>query len=136
MTHHIGQMLQSHPRGTAVGLEALRDAIETILDCAETCTMCADACLGEDQVDKLVACIRLNLDCAKVCEAAGAVVGRQTEPSVEVWRPLLQACATVCRACGDECEKHASMHEHCRVCADTCRQCEEACNKLLEAVAA
>jgi hypothetical protein len=36
-----------------------------------------------------------------------------------------------CRACGDECEHHAAMHEHCRVCAEACRRCEQACRQLL-----
>jgi Domain of Unknown Function (DUF326) len=39
-----------------------------------------------------------------------------------------------CRSCGDECERHAAMHEHCRVCAEACRRCEQACNELLAAM--
>ena len=35
------------------------------------------------------------------------------------------------KACGDECEQHAQMHEHCRVCAEACRRCERACADLL-----
>ena len=35
-----------------------------------------------------------------------------------------------CRACGDECEKHAAHHEHCRLCAEVCRRCEQACRDL------
>ncbi len=36
---------------------------------------------------------------------------------------------------GDECEKHAQMHEHCRVCAEACRRCESACADLFAALA-
>lgn len=43
----------------------------------------------------------------------------------------LQSCATVCKACGGECERHAEMHDHCRVCAEACRRCEEARNDLI-----
>jgi len=46
-------------------------------------------------------------------------------------RAQLQACALACRTCGDECEAHAEMHEHCRICAEACRECEEACTQLL-----
>jgi Domain of Unknown Function (DUF326) len=28
-------------------------------------------------------------------------------------------------------ERHARMHEHCRVCAQACRRCEQACRELL-----
>jgi hypothetical protein len=37
-------------------------------------------------------------------------------------------------ACGDECERHAEMHEHCGICAEACRACEEACRELLAAM--
>ena len=47
-----------------------------------------------------------------------------------------EACAAACRACGDECERHAQHHEHCRVCAESCRRCEEGCNRLLQALPA
>jgi uncharacterized protein DUF326 len=60
--------------------------------------------------------------------------GRQTEYDANVTRSLLGACVTVCRSCGDECERHAEMHEHCRVCAEVCRRCEQACNELLAAM--
>jgi len=30
--------------------------------------------------------------------------------------PLLEACAAICKSCGDECERHPNM-QHCRVCA-------------------
>jgi hypothetical protein len=49
-----------------------------------------------------------------------------------VTRPLLEACAAICKTCGDECERHARMHEHCRVCAEVCRRCELACREFLK----
>jgi len=74
--HHVTKMLESHPQATAN--EALARCIEQCFACALTCTSCADACLGEDQVQELVRCIRLTLDCADVCDATGRVVTRQT----------------------------------------------------------
>jgi hypothetical protein len=44
---------------------------------------------------------------------------------------LRKACMTACRSCGDECERHARMHEHCRVCAQACRRCGQACQELI-----
>jgi hypothetical protein len=46
----------------------------------------------------------------------------------------LQACALACNVCGEECEKHASKHEHCRMCADACRRCEDACNRAVRSI--
>jgi hypothetical protein len=47
---------------------------------------------------------------------------------------LLEACAATCKSSGDECERHAHLHEHCRVCAEACRRCEQACRELLAAM--
>jgi hypothetical protein len=49
-------------------------------------------------------------------------------------RALLEACAVVCKSCGDECEGHANMHEHCRICAEACRNCERVCRDLLATI--
>jgi hypothetical protein len=85
----------------------------------------------------LVRCIRLNVDCADLCTATGRIVSRQTALEPQMVRAVLQACATACRLCGDECEQHAAHGmEHCRVCAEACRQCEQACNALLRQLTA
>ena len=57
---------------------------------------------------------------------AGRILIRETAPDLGVVRAAIEACAAACRACGDECERHASHHEHCRICADVCRRCKQA----------
>jgi uncharacterized membrane protein len=131
----VHEMLQTHP-APAADVQILVRCIEDCFACAESCTACADACLAEDQVGDLRRCIRLNLDCADVCIATGNVLTRQTEPATSVIRTLLEACAAACRACGDECERHAEHHEHCRICADACRRCEQACEDALSSLPA
>jgi hypothetical protein len=133
MMEDLTRMLETHPR--AKPSEALSRCIAECFSCAETCTSCADACLAEERVQELVRCIRLNLDCADVCEVTGRVLTRQTafEPGLALL--LLQACAEACRVCGDECERHAEHHEHCRVCADACRRCQQACEEALTSIA-
>jgi hypothetical protein len=131
---HAQQMLQTNPSSAAVDASALVECIEACFDCAQSCTACADACLGEDDLKSLVRCIRLNLDCADVCDTTGRIVSRQSAFEPQMASATLQACAEACRLCGDECEQHASHHEHCRVCADACRRCEQACNNLLSAI--
>lgn len=133
--NHVRQMHQSHPKHVPVNTDTLVECIETCFDCAQSCTSCADACLGEQNVNELVRCIRLNQDCADVCEATGHILSRQTEFEPEVARTMLHACAQACQVCGDECERHAPHHEHCRVCAESCRSCKEACDRLISEIA-
>jgi len=128
------QLLDTYPRSFNVEAEPLAACIEACFDCAQACTACADACMGEENLAELVKCIRLDLDCADICLATGKVLSRQTEYDANVTKALLQACAQACKSCGDECEHHAGMHEHCRVCAEACRRCEQGCNDLLAAM--
>lgn len=130
------QMLQTHPSPMGLDAATLTEFINSALECAQTCTACADACLAEDMVAELRYCIRTNLDCADICDTTARMVSRQTQPNMELLRTQVQACALACKTCGDECERHASMHEHCRVCAESCRRCEQACNQLLSAISA
>lgn len=127
---HAEQMLRTHPGPAALDRDRLLQCLQACLDCAQACVSCADACLGEREVAKMVRCIRLNEDCAAVCEATGRVLSRQTafEPSIAT--PLLQACIAACRACAEECARHGAHMEHCRVCAEACRRCEQACVAL------
>jgi hypothetical protein len=128
------QMLDTYPRDFNVDAALLAGTIDALNDCAEACTACADDCLSEPDLAELAKCIRLNLDCADICTATARVISRQTEYDANVTRPLLDACIAACRSCGDECERHAAMHEHCRICAEACRRCERACRELLTAI--
>jgi Xaa-Pro dipeptidase len=79
-------------------------------------------------------CIRLNLDCADVCLATGALASRRTGSNERILGQMLQVCAAACRVCGEECQRHAGQHEHCRICAEVCRRCEQACQKAMRDV--
>ena len=128
------QMLETHPRPGHVERETLARCIEECFACAQSCTSCADACLSEDAVEELRKCIRLNLDCADICDTTGRLLTRQTEYDAPTSKAQLQSCREACRTCAEECERHAEMHEHCRVCAEECRRCEAACTELLDAM--
>ena len=130
----VEEMLRLHPQPLDVDRSLLLRCIEECVDCAATCTSCADASLGEDDVPELVRSVRLNLDCADSCETTGRIVIRQTQPDLAVTRAAIEECAIACRACAEECDRHAAHHEHCRVCADCCRRCEQACNDLVAAL--
>jgi hypothetical protein len=125
-------MLETYPADLGrVDKKALAECIDACYACAQACTACADACLSEDMVKELAKYIRTDLDCADVCLATGQVLSRHTGYDANLTRSVLQACATSCKSCGDECERHAHMHEHCRLCAEACRRCEQACNAVL-----
>jgi len=126
----VQQMISMHPDVRGSTNDALIRCIEECYSCAQTCTSCADACLAEEMVKELTQCVRLNLDCADVCNITGRIATRRTGSDDELIRRMLVTCAAACRLCGDECERHASRHEHCRICAEACRQCMQACQEV------
>jgi hypothetical protein len=128
---HVRDMISTHPHVQRQTNDALPACIEACYDCAQTCTSCADACLGEENHNMLIQCIRRNLDCADICAATGAIASRRTGSNTEVMRAVIQACAEACRVCGEECRSHAEMHEHCRICGEACLRCEEACRAAI-----
>ena len=128
------QMLDAYPGTVAGDAGVLTAAIDALSDCAQACSADNAADLGEHNLAEMVRCIRLCLDCADVCNAAQAVTSRLVEYDPDVLRPLLESCVAICRSCGDECERHAAMHAHCRVCAEACRRCEQACRALVDAL--
>ena len=128
---HATEMLETSPQQPLFERDALARCIDACFDCAQSCEACADACLAEDGVRELTRCISLNALCADVCATTGAALSRQLAVDKELVRALLDVCAHACRSCGDECERHAEMHEHCRICAEACRACEQSCRELV-----
>jgi hypothetical protein len=124
-------MIDTHPESPVIDGAVLAAAIDACVECAQACAVCADACLGEPDVAKLATCIRLNLDCADLCQATARVASRQQPPEVALVARTLELCALACDLCGDECERHAEHHQHCRVCMEVCRRCEAACQEAL-----
>jgi len=128
------QLLDTYPGTVSADAGMLAAVIDALSDCAQACIADADADLREPDLAEMVKCIRLCLDCTDVCTATLGVVSRQTDSDAAVTRPLLEACVAICKSCGDECERHARHHAHCRVCAEACRRCEQACRELLGAL--
>ena len=124
------QMLDTYSRTFSVDAGLLAAVIDALSDCAQACDADTAADLGEQNVTEMVSCIRLCLDCADICIVTARVISRQTDYDPKVTRPLLESCAAICKSCGDECERHAAMHEHCRICAEACRRCERALDAL------
>jgi hypothetical protein len=128
------QILDADTRTSDLDAGVLAAAIDALTDCAQACTLDADANLGERDVMEMVKCVVLCLNCADVCVTTVAVISRRTAFEKSIAEPLLQACAAICKSCGDECARHAAMYPHCRVCEDACRRGEQACRDLLDAM--
>ena len=129
------EILNLHPKPAIVDRALLAICISECLDCSASCTACADASLSEDDSTTLRRVIRLCLDCTDLCDATRNMVARQTDSHPGSMAATVEACRTACIASAEECERHASHHEHCRLCAAVCRRCAEACVALLEALA-
>jgi hypothetical protein len=128
----IDLMLGQHPQSLPGAREFHAEAIAALVVCQQICTSCADACLGEkEHVDRLLRCIRTDLDCADICAVTERVLTRQTETNGSLVQAQLHACIVACQLCADECASHASMHSHCATCAEACRHCQAQCNRLL-----
>lgn len=117
------QILDTYTVDPRLDPDILGDTIAALNDCVEACIVDTDADLSEHDLADMVKCVRLCLHCTDVCTATGAVLSRPAEYDPDVVRPLLESCVAICASCGDECERHAQMHAHCRVCAVACRQC-------------
>jgi hypothetical protein len=129
------QMIATHPDVRGNTNRTLIACIEECYSCAQTCVSCADACIAEQEVEHLRQCIRFDLDCADICAVTGTLGTRRTGSNETLLAGALQLCATACRLCAEECDRHASKHEHCRICADACRRCERACNEATSTIA-
>jgi Domain of Unknown Function (DUF326) len=132
--NYARQMLGTYPGDftLAVDAEALSAVVVAATDCAQACVTDIDADLSQPDLAEMVQCIRLCQNCADICVVTAQVLSRPANWDSRVVGPLVEACLSICRSCGDECERHAPRHAHCRVCAEVCRACEKACRELLK----
>lgn len=100
---------------------ALKEIAQKAFECQQVCNECFDACLKEDDVKMMAECIKLDRECADVCALVATFASRESA----LKNDLIQLCATICQACGKECEKHE--HDHCQRCAKVCFECAELC---------
>lgn len=102
-----------------------QEFINKLYECAAACDKCMDACLDEDDIKKMVECIRTDRDCAKITRLTASLVASNSDFAAN----MVRECEAICKACGDECEQHEM--DHCQECAKACHECEEACKEFL-----
>ncbi len=123
------QMVETHPIHGHVEPELLAACVRECFDCAQACAACADACLSEPDVSQLIRCVRINLNCADICETSGRVLARSADLEWGLLYNQLQTAIAACQSCAFECDRH-THYEHCQICAQACRRCEQACSNL------
>jgi hypothetical protein len=129
------QILDTYVFDARLDRGILGDTIDALNDCIQACVVDTDADLSEPDLADMVKCVRLCWQCTDICAAAAGVLSRPAEYDAGVVRPLIESCVAICTSCGDECERHAQTHDHCRLCEAACRRCEQACRKFLGAIA-
>jgi hypothetical protein len=120
-------------RGGIDGVEpqTVAACLEACAACALACQACAAASLGESDVRAMKRMIRLDLDCADICDCTARLLARSVEFEPKLLRAMVETCARACALNGTECERHASHHSHCHACAIASRTCAERCGALL-----
>jgi hypothetical protein len=124
------EMLAPRPEDlpeTEVDLRAA--CVRACIECAQACRVCAHACLDEPKDAGLTTFIRVNLDCADLCDSTGRLLSRGIGGHTSLVRAVVDTCAQACAACAEECTDHTT--DQCQRCAEACRRCEEACRALL-----
>ena len=99
-----------------------QELIKTLYECVAHCNHCADACLDEEDVKKMVPCIRLDKICAATCTATAEALAVDSQDV----SGLVKYCQEICEKCSAECARHKA--DHCQKCAEACKKCAQACS--------
>jgi hypothetical protein len=128
----VAAMLNAYPgQRPQVDQDTLVIFIQEALNCAQACTSCADVCSADPSAAHLAQCAGAALNCADMATAVVRVLSRPTPYDRDVTAAALRALDEVCRACYQQCQKHALEFESCQICGDACRRCAQACQRLL-----
>lgn len=110
---------------TGEKFEKKKELAHLLSECVMTCNHCFSSCLEEDDVKMMKDCIRLDKECAEVCQFTIGMLHKSRFVS-----KYIQLCAEVCDACAEECGKF--HHEHCKKCAEACKKCAGACRSFMQ----
>lgn len=110
--------------------EKVNNSIVTLNYCASECSNCAMECLAEQDVEMMINCIKINLDCAEICTTVSSFLSRNSIHAIH----LMKECIEICTNCATQCEQHSHL-EYCRKCAEVCRICIAECTSFHAEVA-
>ena len=104
--------------------DAYQSCIDACGRCARACNECFEACLNEPDVQARTKCIKMLMECARMCEMSVAGMSANARFA----KQHCGLCATVCDACAQECEMFKDPH--CTQCAQECRTCAQECRNM------
>src|SRR5690625_931043 len=104
--------------------EKHQELLQILNECKTACSHAFDDCVRGDDVKWMAGWIPLDVECADIC---GYLEQASTRNSPFI-KEIAESGATICDACGKECEQHS--HDHCQRCAEACFKCAEACRKI------
>ncbi|MEM9385626.1 MAG: four-helix bundle copper-binding protein [Pseudomonadota bacterium] len=101
---------------------------DSALQCVTTGDDCIAHCLSEFQSDDttLADCAVRVQELVIACRALAQLAAHRS-PHLAAFA---EATSGVCKACEEECRKHAKHHEVCRACAKACEHCIEECERI------
>lgn len=103
--------------------EPMEACIEACLACYRTCLETAMGhCLEAGGRHVEPAHFRLMIACAEACRASAHVMLTRTPHHTST----CAACASLCDACADDCERLGGME----ACVAACRRCAETCREM------
>lgn len=102
----------------------LQACIDACAKCSQDCYMCFNACLNEPDLNKRKKCMKMLIECRKICEMSAAMMSVKGRFSQE----HCQLCALICDTCAKECGRF--KEDHCLQCAASCRKCAYECRHI------
>lgn len=102
--------------------------LDSALQCVKTGELCQAHCftLFAEGDKSVAACARSVNTLAAVCGTL-AVLAAEHSPMLPRYAGVAK---DVCKACEDECRKHADKHAPCKACAEACAACARECGKI------
>jgi hypothetical protein len=106
--------------------EKMRECIRLCLECHAACIETATHCLMLGGAHPEAEHQRLLLDCAQACAVSADFMLRVSPYHSR----YCGTCATLCKACGDDCERLAQGDSTMLRCVEICRRCEASCREM------
>lgn len=99
-----------------------------ISDCIQKGEVCLNHCIelmGQGEKE-MAACAKTVNEVLAVCGALQQLANQNSKQLAK----MASIAMDVCKACEDECKKHADKHESCKACGESCAACYRECKKV------
>ena len=111
------------PMGTMTR-NRFQSCIDECNKCSQSCYQCLDLCMSEPDANSRKNCMKLLVECARMCEMSSEIMSINGEFSTA----HCGLCATICDRCAEECSKFKDTH--CKDCAQECSTCADECRNM------